>query len=62
MGNTPAGADEDEIRTIQRIVGATVDGIFGPKTALVLKRWQFMHNLEPTGVADPLTRAKMGLS
>ena len=61
MGNAPAGVEEDEIRAVQRIIGVTVDGIFGPKTASALKRWQFMNDLEPTGVADQMTRAKMGL-
>jgi lysozyme len=61
MGNAPAGVEDDEIRAIQLIVGAKVDGVFGPATASAVKRWQYMHNLEPDGIAGPLTRAKMGL-
>nr|WP_282184174.1 peptidoglycan-binding domain-containing protein [Azospirillum sp. Sh1] len=61
MVAAPAGDEDDEVRAVQRIVGAKVDGIFGPATALAVKKWQFMHNLEPTGVVDQPTRAKMGI-
>ncbi|WP_429725897.1 peptidoglycan-binding domain-containing protein [Azospirillum lipoferum] len=61
MGNAPAGAEDDEVRAIQRIVGAKADGAFGPATTLAVKKWQFLHNLEPDGIVGPLTRAKMGL-
>ena len=46
-----------EVERIQRIVGATVDGDWGPKTTAVVKAWQTLHGLEPDGLWGPLCEA-----
>lgn len=37
----------------------TADGIFGRLTQLALKDWQAANGIEPTGIADELTRKKI---
>jgi peptidoglycan hydrolase-like protein with peptidoglycan-binding domain len=49
------------VRALQRRIGVTADGVFGPATEAALKRWQRAHGLVADGVAGPNTRAKMGL-
>jgi peptidoglycan hydrolase-like protein with peptidoglycan-binding domain len=49
------------VRALQRRIGVTADGVFGPGTEAALKRWQAAHGLVADGVAGPNTRAKLGL-
>jgi peptidoglycan hydrolase-like protein with peptidoglycan-binding domain len=46
---------------LQRALGLSPDGVFGPATQKALKRWQRAHGLTADGVAGPATRAKLGL-
>jgi peptidoglycan hydrolase-like protein with peptidoglycan-binding domain len=46
---------------LQRALGLSADGVFGPATQKALKRWQRAHGLTADGVAGPATRAKLGL-
>ena len=50
------------VRTIQRKVGASADGVFGPATRSAVKRYQSRHGLTADGVVGPRTGAKMRLS
>ncbi|WP_226570366.1 peptidoglycan-binding domain-containing protein, partial [Bacillus stratosphericus] len=36
-----------------------IDGIYGPKTANAVKRFQLMHGLSADGIYGPKTRAKL---
>ena len=49
------------VQALQRAIGVSADGVFGPQTESALKRWQGSHGLQADGIAGPLTRAKAGL-
>lgn len=48
-----------DVKDVQRWVGATADGVFGPETEARVKRWQTRVGLEPDGIVGPLTWASM---
>ncbi|MGB3828781.1 MAG: NlpC/P60 family protein [Ornithinimicrobium sp.] len=56
------GSRGGSTRSIQRIVGAYPDGIFGPKTHSRVKRWQSRNGLVADGIVGPKTSRAMGLS
>jgi hypothetical protein len=56
---TAAGYD---VRALQRKLGVTADGVFGPKTRRALKRFQRRHGLVADGVVGPQTLRALGLS
>lgn len=47
------------VRDIQGIVGAAVDGVFGPLTEVAVRNWQNSHGLRADGLVGPLTQAAM---
>ena len=49
------------VRTIQRELHITADGVFGPLTERAVKRFQRRHGLVPDGIVGPLTRGALGL-
>jgi peptidoglycan hydrolase-like protein with peptidoglycan-binding domain len=49
------------VRSIQRQLGITADGVFGPMTERAVKRFQRRHELVPDGIVGPLTRGALGL-
>lgn len=49
----------EDVRSIQKIIGADADGVFGPASEKALKAWQKAHNLEADGKAGPATMTKM---
>jgi peptidoglycan hydrolase-like protein with peptidoglycan-binding domain len=49
------------VRSIQRKLGITADGVFGPLTERAVKRFQSRHGLVPDGIVGPLTRGALGL-
>ena len=56
-----AASKRGDIRKLQRVVGVTADGVFGPATERAVKRWQRRHGLVADGIVGPQTRAAMGL-
>lgn len=56
------GAHGATVERIQRIVGTTVDGSFGPLTLTAVKKYQTSHHLVPDGIVGPLTAAAMKLT
>jgi peptidoglycan hydrolase-like protein with peptidoglycan-binding domain len=49
------------VASIQRTLGVTADGVFGPMTERAVKRFQRRHELVPDGIVGPLTRGALGL-
>jgi hypothetical protein len=52
------GMTGSAVRVWQMIVGATVDGSFGPKTGLKTIEWKDAHGLEKTALVDLTTWSK----
>ncbi|WP_256379216.1 peptidoglycan-binding protein [Azospirillum sp. TSA2s] len=57
--HAPAGSDADRVRRIQRIVGVTPDGHYGPVTKAAVVVWQAAHFLKADGVVGPVTAKAM---
>lgn len=53
------GSKGSAVKTVQKAVGATPDGIFGPHTASAVKAYQTKHALTATGVVDEATWNKI---
>jgi peptidoglycan hydrolase-like protein with peptidoglycan-binding domain len=54
------GSSGAAVRRLQKKIGATVDGRFGPKTEARLKAWQRSHHLTADGVVGPRTARALG--
>ena len=51
--------DPEAVKKVQKLVGVTADGIYGPKTEAAVKAWQKSHNLDDDGSVGPKTWAAM---
>lgn len=63
-GDAPSGSDakyRPYIKMIQNVIGVAVDGLYGPTTISIVKRWQGNHGLTADGLTGPVTWSKMGL-
>lgn len=61
----------DDVRQIQKALAALyfypykgaknngIDGVYGPKTADAIRRFQLMHGLSANGIYGPNTKAKL---
>jgi len=49
------GSNGSVVKTVQKIVGATVDGKYGAQTATKVKAWQSARNLSASGKVDVAT-------
>lgn len=54
-------SDSNPTVELQKVIGTTPDGTFGPKSAAALKLWQQSNGLQPTGRPDAQTFAKAGI-
>jgi lysozyme family protein len=50
------------VRLVQRLVGAPVDGVYGPHTARLVKQFQRAHGLTADGVVGPATWQAFGVT
>lgn len=57
--NGSRGAD---VSTLQKLLGVTVDGIFGPKTEAAVKEFQKKKGLDVDGIVGPKTWAALGVT
>jgi putative chitinase len=55
------GSKGDWVKKMQKVLGATPDGDFGPGTEKAVKAWQEKNGLTPDGIVGPKTLAKMGI-
>lgn len=53
------GSKGSAVKTLQKKLGVTVDGSFGPKTKAAVVAFQKKHRLTPDGVVGPLTWSKL---
>lgn len=56
------GSSGGVVKSVQRIVGAYPDGVFGPKTHRAVQRWQSRQGLVADGIVGPITARAMGLN
>lgn len=61
-GTVRWGSRGGTVQSVQTIVGANADGIFGPVTHAAVKRWQSRNGLVADGIVGPLTSRAMGLN
>lgn len=54
-GIVKIGKRGKDVERIQRAVGATIDGIYGPNTAAAVRRYQERHGLQVDGIVGPNT-------
>lgn len=54
------GSKGNTVKSVQKKLGVTADGAFGPKTEAALKAYQTKHGIPVTGVVDAATWAKLG--
>ena len=58
----PGVQSTDGVRALQRKLGVSADGVYGPRTRAAVKRFQRAHGLDVDGVAGPQTLAELGLA
>jgi murein DD-endopeptidase MepM/ murein hydrolase activator NlpD len=54
------GSKGADVKYVQKKLGLTVDGAFGPKTQAAVKAFQTKNGLDATGKVGPKTWAKLG--
>lgn len=59
MTTIKKGSKGEDVKKIQKVVGVTADGDFGPKTEAAVIAWQKAHGLTADGLVGPKTWEKM---
>jgi putative chitinase len=59
IGVLRKGSRGEGVKIMQEALGVTADGIFGPGTEAILKKWQSQNGLTADGIAGPATFAKL---
>jgi peptidoglycan hydrolase-like protein with peptidoglycan-binding domain len=50
------------VRAVQRALGVTADGVYGPQTRRAVRRFQRSHGLTVDGITGPQTLAALGVT
>jgi N-acetylmuramoyl-L-alanine amidase CwlA len=53
------GSKGEDVKTLQKILGLTADGIFGAQTEAAVKNWQKVHGLTADGIVGDKTWVAM---
>ena len=59
MNTLKQGAKGGDVKLLQKYMGVTQDGIWGPKTTDAVKKWQLSKGLTPDGIVGPKTWLKL---
>ena len=60
MNTIKQGSRGDEVKTLQKKLNITPDGIFGKNTEAAVKAYQKAHGLTPDGIVGPHTWESLG--
>ena len=60
MRTIKRGSKGDDVVTLQKLLGITADGDFGPKTEAAVKAYQSVHGLVADGIVGAKTWAALG--
>ena len=60
MNTIKQGSRGDEVRTLQKKLNITADGIFGKNSEAAVKAYQKAHGLTPDGIVGPHTWESLG--
>ena len=55
MNTLKQGSKGGDVKLLQKYMGVTQDGIWGPKTTEAVKKWQASKGLTPDGIVGPKT-------
>lgn len=58
-GSLRVGSKGEDVQRVQKALGITADGDFGPGTERAVKAWQAANGLTPDGIVGPKTLAKL---
>lgn len=59
MNTLKQGSKGGDVKLLQKYMGVTQDGIWGPKTTEAVKNWQTEHGLVADGIVGPKTWLKL---
>lgn len=62
VGWLKRGSNSEAVAYLQKALGITVDGKFGPQTEAAVKKLQAAHKLLVDGIVGPLTWGKVGVA
>ena len=60
-GQTSTQTSQSTVVAVQRALGITADGIYGPQTRRAVRRFQRAHGLAVDGIIGPQTLAALGI-
>jgi peptidoglycan hydrolase-like protein with peptidoglycan-binding domain len=60
--SSDSGSGSSSVSDVQRALGISADGVFGPQTASAVKHFQSAHGLTADGVVGPATAEALGIS